>query len=545
MTESDSELVSKGPCPDCGSSDACALYTDGHTHCFSCGAHHGAAGDAPPPTRKSMAAKDLLPFEEPQALVKRKLSAESCKKWGYFVTEHHEKRVQVAVYRDDKGQPVAQKVRYADKTFNVRGDLKAALPLYGQWLWRDKGKAVIITEGELDAISVSQLQSHKWPVVSVPNGAQGAAKAVAKALEWLLNFDSVVFMFDNDEPGRAAALECAALLPPGRAKIATLPLKDASDMLQAGRGEEVIKAFWDAKDFKPDGIVNAKDLWEEVAKDEKLFAFPYPWDALQTLTRGMRGGEVIMLTAGSGIGKSAAVREIAHNLLVGGHTVGMVMLEETIKRTALGMMGLSANHPLHLDREGVTEAQFKAAFDATLGTGRLFLYDHFGSTAVDNLLARIRYLAKGCGCSVVVLDHLSIVVSGNESDDERKLIDQTMTALKTLAMECGIVLIVVSHLKRPGGDKGHEEGAMTSLSQLRGSHAIAQLSDFVIGLERDQQGDNPMVTTLRVLKNRFTGETGIAGYLLYDRKTGRLSECGAPDSGDNPSTTGASDDDPF
>lgn len=539
----DSELIGKGPCADCGSSDACASYTDGHTHCFSCGKHRSGDGSEPSRERKPMGAKDLLPMEEAQALIKRRLSAESCQKWGYFVTEHHGKKVQVATYRNDKGQPVAQKVRYADKTFNVRGDLKAALPLYGQWLWRDKGKTVIITEGEIDAITVSQLQGHKWPVVSVPNGAQGAAKAVAKALDWLMNFDTVVFMFDNDDPGRAAALECAALLPPGRAKIATLPLKDASDMLQAGRGEEVIKAFWDAKDFKPDGIVNAKDLWDDVSKDEKLFAFPYPWDALQQITRGMRGGELIMLTAGSGIGKSAAVREIAHHLLVGGHTVGMVMLEETIKRTALGMMGLSANHPLHLDRDGVSEAQLKAAFDATLGTGRLFLYDHFGSTAVDNLMARIRYLAKGCGCSVVVLDHLSIVVSGNESDDERKLIDQTMTALKTLAMECGVVLVVVSHLKRPGGDKGHEEGAMTSLSQLRGSHAIAQLSDFVIGLERDQQGDNPLITTLRVLKNRFTGETGIAGYLLYDRTTGRLSETDEPSSDEQPSTGGANNND--
>ena len=84
-------------------------------------------------------------------------------------------------------------------------------------------------------------------------------------------------------------------------------------------------------------------------------------------------------------------------------------------------------------------------------------------------------------------------------------------------------MFVVSHLKRPE-KKGHEEGAQVSLSQLRGSGAIAQLSDMVIGLERNQQGDNPNVLTLRVLKNRFSGDTGVSGYLYYNQDTGRLSD---------------------
>jgi twinkle protein len=539
--DSDSELIAKGPCPDCGSSDACASYTDGHTHCFSCGKHRSNP-DAPEPKERKVANKELLPQGDVGPLVARRITEDTCRKWGYSKSTFNDRPVQIATYRDERGQPVAQKVRFPDKTFMVRGDIKAA-GLYGQWLWRDKGKMVVVTEGEIDALTVSQLQDLKWPVVSVPNGAQGAAKAIARSLEWLMKFETVVFMFDNDEPGNAAALECAELLPPGRAKIAQLPLKDANECLVKGQGDAVIKAMWDAKAFRPDGIVNGADLWEQVSVEDKLFSMTLPWTALQAITRGIRSGELWMFTSGSGMGKSAVVREISHHLLMHGQTVGMIMLEETVKRTALGMMGISANHPLHIDREGVPEAQLKKAFDETLGTGRLYLYDHFGSTAIENLMARIRYLAKGCGCKFIVLDHLSIVVSGNEEGDERRLIDNTMTALKTLAMECDVALIVVSHLKRPSGDRGHEEGAQTSLAQLRGSHAIAQLSDFVIGLERDQQGENPMVTTIRILKNRFTGETGIAGYLAYDRNTGRLSETEEPASSDNPSTGGDANED--
>jgi twinkle protein len=78
-------------------------------------------------------------------------------------------------------------------------------------------------------------------------------------------------------------------------------------------------------------------------------------------------------------------------------------------------------------------------------------------------------------------------------------------------------------LKRPEG-KGHEEGAATSLSQLRGSASIAQLSDIVIGLERNQQHKKMRnITKIRVLKNRFTGITGEADSLLYNHDTGRIS----------------------
>ena len=166
----------------------------------------------------------------------------------------------------------------------------------------------------------------------------------------------------------------------------------------------------------------------------------------------------------------------------------------------------------------------KEAFDSTLGTGRVYLYDHWGSTESENLISKIRYLANGCECSFIVLDHISIVVSGLEGGDERRMIDNTMTKLRALVEELDIGLILVSHLKRPDG-KGHEEGAQTSLSQLRGSASLGQLSDIVIGCERNQQDNtHAHITTLRVLKNRWTGETGECCSLAWDKDTGRMVE---------------------
>ena len=172
------------------------------------------------------------------------------------------------------------------------------------------------------------------------------------------------------------------------------------------------------------------------------------------------------------------------------------------------------------------------------GDGQVMVMDASFDTGatVDQVVARVRFMAKALDCKVVVLDHISILVSGGQHGDERKALDEIMTKLRTLTQDTGIVLFAVSHLKRPEG-KGHEEGAVTSVSQLRGSASIAQLSDFVIGLERNGQADDETernTTSIRVLKNRFSGITGPAGSVLYNADTGRLLEYEPEDYKDEP-----------
>jgi twinkle protein len=468
------------------------------------------------------------------ALKRRKLSLETCRKWGYGTQTVRGTPVQVAQYRSNDGSKiVAQHIRTPDKDFSWRGTF-AKVGLYGRWLWRDGGKMLVITEGEIDAMTVSQLQDHKWPVVSVPNGADHAEKAIRQSLDWIEKFDSVIFMFDNDEAGRKAANECAMLLTPGKAKIAQLDLKDPNDMLLAGRGKEVINAIWAAREFRPDGIVCGNELWDKVTDPKMFDSVPYPWEAINKLTRGLRRGEMVMLTAGTGIGKSEVARQIAAHLHdnIADEKIGYIALEESVQRTGLGFMGLHLGKRLHLDTSTWDAKQMKKAFEATIGSGRYFLYDHWGSTEGDHLLNRIRYMVRGLGCRTIVLDHISIVVSGIDTDDERKVIDVTTTKLRALVEELQINLIVICHLKRVDG-KPHEEGGQVSLAHLRGSGSLAQLSNIVIALERNQQDPAQLnLTHVRILKNRHSGETGPSGWLAYDPDTGRLSDSEGPTDAD-------------
>jgi twinkle protein len=520
----ESEFIRHESCSHCGSSDANALYADGNHYCFSCQTFSKAddeQGVIAVTTQKPNQA--FLPIDM-VALNKRKITDKTAKHWQYGISTYNGTKVQVANMYDRAGTLQAQKIRFPNKDFTVVGDIKK-IGLYGEHLCRDKGKMITIVEGELDALSLSQCFDNKWSVVSVPQGVQSAKKAVAKSLEWLCNYESIIIMFDNDEHGQAAAIEVANILPPNKAKIAKLPLKDASDMVQAGRQAELVDAVWSAKTYRPDGILAGTDVWDIVIANDDKDSVPYPYIGIQDKTGGCRKGEIVTVTAGSGIGKSQLAREFAHAFIKEGQTLGYIALEENVKRTSLGLMSLELNKPLHLRQTDVSEEELRNAFNATVGSGRVYLYDHWGSTDSDNLLSKIRYLVRGCACDYIILDHISIVVSGLEGGDERRLIDNTMTRLRALVEELNCGLILISHLKRPSGDRGHEDGAQTSMSQLRGSAAIGQLSDIVIGLERNQQDtDNANISQVRVLKNRWSGETGLCSALKYNQDTGRMVE---------------------
>lgn len=519
--ETESELVlAHQPCPDCGSSDALSEYSDGHTYCFACSTRKGGDNKA-----ESTQAKQLPGGFKPgeiKELNARKISRETCKAFNYQLSL--DKSCQIAHYTDDTGVVIAQKLRFKDKTFGWLGDGKNAA-LFGKSLWRGADKRqIVITEGEIDALSVYEVTRGQVPVVSLQNGAQSAAKSVKHDLAWIESFESVVLCFDNDEPGIEAAKKVAAILSPGKAKIVELPLKDANDMLKDGRTAELYTAIKAAKTFRPDGVLVGKDLSARAKVRKPAALATYPWEELNTITRGMREGELVTVTAGSGTGKTSFFTEIAYSLAVSqGITVGLMLMEESPEFSTHRLWGHYLNVPLQVDIDQATDEQLDAAAAATTDTAKLVVYDHQGEGDLEAILGNIRYMIHALGCKVIFLDNLSTIVAGMDERDERRAIDKFMRSLWQFAQREKVVIFLAVHLKRIEGNKGHEDGAQTSLSHLRGSGAISSNSNLVIGLERNQQGDDPDLTVVRILKNRLTGQTGVAGQLKYSRVTGRLT----------------------
>ena len=528
------QWLDRGACPECGSSDGNVRHSEGYSFCFVCKTRFG----------ETMQTETVIPMKRESsiktigtlgAITERGISKETAQKYNTDVkvkgnmNTHH-----IYKYFDEGGNNIGNKVRnVSTKDMWVEGGMTDAL-LFGQNIFAPNGKYITITEGEVDAMSSYELLGSKWACVSIKTGAGSALRDCKKSFEYLDSFQNIVISFDMDKQGRDASEQVAQLFSPNKCKIMHMEYKDANEFLQLNKREEFTRAWWNAQPYTPAGIVNLKDLGDTLYTEEYCETCSYPWHKLNHKTYGMRTGELVTFTSGAGMGKSSVMRELMYHLLKNTEdNVGILALEEGIKNTTFNIMSVEANARLYIKevREKFEQEQLNTWQENTVGTGRFFAFDHFGSMDNDEILSRIRYMAQALDCKWIFLDHLSILVSGQEDTDERKSIDILMTKLRSLVEQTNIGLLLVSHLRRPAGDRGHEDGREVSLSHLRGSASIAHLSDSVIALERDQQAEDDVLantTTIRVLKNRYTGDTGIATHLFYDKDTGRMKEISNP-----------------
>ncbi|MCF4099804.1 DnaB-like helicase C-terminal domain-containing protein [Maritalea mediterranea] len=538
----DSELVlAHQPCADCGSSDALSIYSDGHTYCFSCEqVREGEEVDISE-AQSANNSTDLYPVSY-SAFGKRGITEETAKFWSYGRTPRDGRMVHVAQYLDDNRKVVAQKLRLPDKTFPWK-NRKAFKGLYGQWLWPKSGREIVITEGEIDALTVSQARNLKWPVVSLPDGAGSAVKAIKESLDWLQKYDKIILFFDNDEAGREAVDKVKRLLPAGKCYIAFTPegYKDPNDLLKAGKSHLIQKCLWDAKLYRPDGIVSGNDVIERLTNRVKRVSYPYPefMERLNWMTAGgARLSELVVWTSGTGMGKTTVIKALQHHFFkTTNFNQALIHLEEPLEDTGDDLIAYHIGRRFTVEADGEdfrdTAEYLEAAKELfaakdTEGNFRFQLYDAFGSLEDDSLYDIIRYLAVAQGCKFIWLDHLSILVSEEAGEDERKRIDSIMHKLKALTIELDIHIELISHLRKPTGNgKPFEEGGVPSLDDLRGSGGIKQLSNAVFALSRNQQAENGLVrntSTITVLKSRKTGRTGTADFITFSDETGRIEK---------------------
>ena len=536
-----STFVEHKPCPACRnaggdrSGDNLSIYSDGHGYCNACGHYQKDDTGVNNYIEEKKPMQTITPRGVSGASIKeRRISSNIISKFGVTVSFDKKGQIEKHYYpyydSNESNRLLGYKERtVATKEFQIIGTNKGA-GLFGQNANRSGGKYLTICEGEIDALSISEMFDGKWQVVSLKNGASSASRDIKENLEYIESFDNIVLCFDQDQAGYDAVKAVQDIISVGKLKVCKLPMKDASDMLVNGKVKEFTNAWWSAESYTPAGIIRGKDTWEHLLKDENLVTVDYPWQGLNKLTYGFRAKELVTITSGSGMGKTSVVKELeAYILDKTDDNLAIIHLEESIERSVKGLMSIEANAPIHIPQfeKKLSVEKKKELWQKAVGDKNVFFYDHFGSMSEDSLLNVIRTYAKSYDCRWIVLDHLSIVVSDQEGIlDERKAIDAIMTKLRKIVQETGVGLFLISHLRRPQG-KAHEEGGQVSLSELRGSAAIAQLSDIVLGLERNQQADDPIIrnqTTVRVIKNRFSGLTGKACRLQYDSETGRLTE---------------------
>lgn len=552
-------FVGHSECPkdDCGSSDALAVYkktdddgvefVDGF--CYSCeryvspkelGDDYELVSDDDD-DGGDLNLRDLKDIEELRCVgwKERKLKTPVNKLYGVrssFDPETGEVDARFyPVTKDDV--TVGFKKRGLPKNFGGIGNTKATNQLFGQSVFSKGGKYLVITTGEEDALAVAQTlhavkgEQEFWtPVVSITAGDGSILKQMKANFEYINSFEKVVLMFDQDESGQKHVEEAAKLLNPGKAYIAKLPLKDASDMVKNRRSGDLKQAFWKADRFSPVDVCTLGQLWDEFenAGDEEIIELPFEFTELRrAMGGGPAMGEVTVIGALTSVGKSTILNNIVYEIAFKSpRKVGLLYLESSPKEIVQSFLSIHTEKNLALqDRKSMDMKALKYEFKQMIGDdSNIVTVNHNGSfTSVDEMFEKIRWLIKAAGCDCVFLDPLQAAVPSNENS----VIDEFMDNLLKLAKETGASIFVVSHMKKPAEDDPHG----VSEYNLKGSSSINQIAFNTILLSRDKTNSDPVIkntTKLTLVKCRRTGETGDAGWLRYTHHNGRLSAATNP-----------------
>ena len=523
------------PCFKCGSSDAVALWSNGRGKCFAC--NKPAFLDQYDSTVKSkfnqsnrqqdydMSGESLHDISnyDTAGVRERNLTKTACAVYDMKVAYSAEGAITTHYYPYTvKGKVVACKKRTLPKEFRVVGELKHKdLELFGQSKFQQGGFKLVITEGELDAIAVQQAMLAKYnrtyPVVSLPSSSN--MKILVANRDWIRSFKEVILMFDQDEAGDKAVAEAAKIIGWDKTKVASLSENDPCDSLVANP-LEIMNAIFSARKYTPASIVRGEAIWEAYVTRKAVKSVPYPkcLEGLNDKLDGMRKGEIVLFTSGTGSGKSTMIKEIILELEDNtDESIGLVSLEESIGDSAEKFIKMFTPTDPTVEQE-------RKAFERVFGNERLILLDHNGAVSDSSLIDQIENLCL-LGCQYIILDHITIAVSeGADGKTGNEAIDSVMSDLLKIVKKHNVWLGLISHLRKSQG-KSFEEGHLSSIDDIKGSGSIKQISFDIITFSRNlvaEDEDERNTIKLRVLKSRFTGRTGDCGSAYYDTRTNRL-----------------------
>lgn len=518
--------------------------------------------------KETVAEVNKLPFADwPERGIRKETFEKFGVRMALSTTDRSLEAVYFPYYNED-GKLTGYKKRnltldkYDDGHFTVVGKVGVTSKLFGQHvaeqIKRPK-KKLFFTEGETDVLALYQagidsLAGTKYEgmepfVVGLNCGCGNARAATSTNLEFVESFERCVIGFDTDsatpeeaakkiKKGREALEDVGTLITKSEVYVADLgSFHDVNDMLKAGKVKELSDAFsFATKKFSADKVVTAEALpFESIIIPREAGVNIPQFPELMAMTGGPRKRELWVITGPSGFGKSTVSSTMAGEIRLAGYKVGMIFLEEELRETILRMIAhkekVNYNHLKFDPLKYISQEKLKEAYDWVKEDDGFVFLDHFGSMLIEQLMSKIKYLMNVYDVEFILLDHLSMLVSGIATNDERKMLDMVMTELAAFCASHDVGIIAVSHLNRGVAEefkppKGQEDEPFfinVRKESLRGSASLEQLSWVIIGVEPEIMPDKSRGRVrLTVLKNRPWGHLGWADVLKMNEQTGVL-----------------------
>lgn len=436
------------------------------------------------------------------------------------------------------------KVRKNPKGFRAEGVNDASCDLFGQAVFaKSTSKMILVTAGELDALSAFQmLESNRKPdfpsipVVSGTIGEVGSINQYKTNYEFLDRFEKIIFIPDQDEAGERAIEKVAKSLPRDKLYIVDLPAKDPNKMLEDGRVKEFISAFWKHRHYSPAGISGSDVIYDQILEKALVAKIPFPpfLNKLNEVTGGgMVKGSIINISAGSGSGKTTLVNEIVLDMIQNRTAkVGVVSLEADAGDYGENLLGAYIQKKLQLIQSPEEKFEYIASEPVKKAAEELFkledgkpsfhIIDERGD--YENLQPKIEELIITCDAEVIVVDVLSDVFDGATLDFQAKW----MAWEKAICKRYGVIFINVIHSRKAsGGQKSASTGAVLTEEDMIGSGSQYKSASLNIILSRDKTAEDENIRNMiqvHLTKNRQTGWTGCACYLMYNMQTHKLAD---------------------
>lgn len=249
-----------------------------------------------------------------------------------------------------------------------------------------------------------------------------------------------------------------------------------------------------------------KELLEsraEKAKEGSLLGIPTLLPTLDSFTTGWQPGQLITVGARTGIGKSIFAINCATASSSAGRSTLMFSLEmsdeEIMDRVYSSVSGIPMNKLKHASELTATErVQLEDA--GKLISGWKLKVDTTPNVTVDVIRSKSLEYARQNGLDLIIVDYLQLVEPTEKGDSRQVEVQKLSRSMKLLAKQLNIPIIVLVQLNRESKD---DENAMPKLSQIRESGAIAQDSNVVILIHRDNTDDGTIPqTTIILAKNR-------------------------------------------
>lgn len=466
-------------------------------------------------------------------LESRKITAATAEKYQITVQSKHE-NVLVFPFLDEKG--TLQFIKYRKTDFNPTVDkgkewceANCKPILFGMYQCNLDNKTLIMTEGQLDSLSVAE--SGIENAVSVPNGKNGFTW-VPYCWDWLQNFDTLI-VFGDCERGSITLLDDMRRRFRGIVKAVRQQdyrgCKDANELLQK-YGRDAVKKAVDQAEVLP--LQQVKDLADVRAVD--LFSLPKIPTGIKSLDRVLSGGiylgQTVILTGKRGEGKSTLGSQLLANALNDGNTVlaySGELQDYFFKRWIDFQIAGKHNVIDKAESNGTinyTIPKEKVKKISAWYQGRAYIYEN--QTLTDDepaeLIETIEKAVQQHGIKLVLLDNLMTALDVGMSVDLYRAQSKFVDKLVKMAKRQQVAVILVVHPRK--NSSGADDNDSVS-----GSADITNKVDVVMTYKRDKDlpEDQRLLT---ISKNRLTGKLATgekALTLYYDKTSKRISDTDA------------------